>query len=88
MEHSPEAEDSVEDVEIPGVDEVHFKRLADEEVNNTTTTVTEEEEEALVVDADLAGKITINHNGIAMRQLTSNPTGRCWRRLISIVWLS
>lgn len=34
----------------------------------------------------LVGKITINLSGTETLRSISNPSGRCWRRLISIGW--
>lgn len=77
------------DAQIPGADEDNSNELVDEGVNKDITTMTTEEV-AVVRGAedDLAGRTTISRNETAMRLLTSSPTGRCWRRLISIVWRS
>jgi hypothetical protein len=80
---------NVVDGRIPEAGEDNSRELEDEVANKVTTTImTGEGEVVLVVGGDLAGKITTSPNEIAMRLLTSSRTGRCWRRLISIVWLS
>jgi hypothetical protein len=89
-------------VDLPEVDEVSAggegipevavdssRELVEEVANKvTTTTTTVEDEEVLVGAEDLVGKIMTSHSETAMRLSISNPTGKCWRRLISIVWLS
>jgi hypothetical protein len=80
---------SVADEQIPEVAEDNSRELEDEVASKATTTIMIEEDEAVrVVDGDLAGRIMTSRNETAMRLLTSSLTGRCWRRLISIVWLS
>jgi hypothetical protein len=89
VEPSPEGVVNAVAGEIPEVDEDNFKELEDEVANKVTTTIMIGEDEVVrVVEGDLAGRITTSRNEIEMRLLTSNLTGRCWRRLISIVWLS
>jgi hypothetical protein len=89
VEPSQEGGVNVVDEQIPEADGDSSRELEDEVVNKATTTMTTEEAVAVrVVEGDLAGRITTNHNETVMRLLISSPTGRCWRRLTSIVWLS
>ena len=66
----------------------NFKELEDEAVNSITTMMRGEAVVVRVVGDDLAGRITTSRNETVMRLSTSSLTGRCWRRLISTVWLS
>ncbi len=86
---SPEDGGNVVDEQIPEAAEDNSRELEDEVASKATTTIMIEGDEAVrVVDGDLAGRITTSRNETAMRLLTSSLTGRCWRRLISTVWLS
>lgn len=77
------------DAQIPGADEGNSNELVDEAANkDITTTIIEEVVVVREAEDDLAGRITTSRNEIAMRLLTSSLTGKCWRRLISIVWRS
>lgn len=88
METLHEDVDNVEDVEMAGVVAAGSRRSAVVVVHNITTTMIEADVEVHVVDEDLAGKTTTSHSGIVMHLLTSSRTGKCWRRLTSIVLLS
>jgi hypothetical protein len=89
VETSREGGVNVVDGQIPEADEDNSRELEDEVANKAITTIMIGEDVAVrVVDGDLAGRITTSPNEIAMRLLTSSRTGRCWRRLISTVWLS
>jgi len=86
---SPEGGVNAEDEQIPEAAEDNSRESADVVVSKDIITMIAEE--AVVVREvaeDLAGRTTTSHNEIAMRLLTSSLTGRCWRRLISTVWLS
>jgi len=75
--------------QIPEADGDNSRELEDEVVNKVTTTIMiGEAVVARVVEGDLAGRIMTSHNETVMRLSTSSLTGRCWRRLISTVWLS
>lgn len=87
----PSQEDEANEGEepIPEEEEDNSKESEDEVASKVTTNMTTGEAGVeLVVVEDSGGKITINHSGTAMRLLISSLTGRCWRKLISIVWLS
>src|SRR3954469_10283901 len=87
----PSLGDGVNVVEelIPEVAEGNSKELGDEVVNKVTTNmITGAAVVVLVVEEDLAGRITISHNGTAMPLSISSRIGKCWKRLISIVLLS
>lgn len=85
----PEDVGNVVEEEIPGVAEVNSNELEDE-VDNKVTTVTIPVVDEVVheVEGNLAGKIMTSHKETVMLLLTLSLTGRCWRRLISTVWLS
>jgi hypothetical protein len=87
----PLLEDGVSVVgeQIPEADGDNSRELEDEVVNKVTTTITTGEAVAVrVVEGDLVGRITTSRNETVTRLSTSSLTGRCWRRLISTVWLS
>jgi len=53
-----------------------------------TNMIVEEDAEVRGVEEGLVGRTTTSHNETVMHLSISSPTGRCWRRSISIVWLS
>ena len=79
---------NVVDVPIRGVAGDNFKGLEDEVVNSITTMMRVEAVVVRVVGDDLAGRITTSRSATVMLQSISSLIGRCWRRLISTVWLS
>jgi hypothetical protein len=90
-EVEPLREDGVNVVgeQIPEADGDNSRELEDEVVNKVTTIIMiGEAVVARVVEGDLAGRIMTSHNETVMRLSTSSLTGRCWRRLISTVWLN
>jgi hypothetical protein len=88
-EPSLEDGDNAVDEPTQEVDEDNSKEWEDEVANkDTTSMITGEDEEVLVVADGSDGRTTTSRNATAMHQLISSPTGRCWRRSISTVWLS
>jgi hypothetical protein len=91
VESSQEGGVSVADVATQEEAEVNSKELVKAEEVNRVATINmtlEVVAEVLVEDDDLDGRITTSHNEIVMHLSILNRIGKCWRRLISTVWLS
>jgi hypothetical protein len=87
----PSPEGGVNEVaeQTPEAAEDNSRELADAVASKvTTTTMPGEGGVVRGVDADLVGRTMTSHSATAMRPSISSLTGRCWRRLTSIVWLS
>lgn len=69
-------------------DEANSRELEGEVDNKDMAMTTGAGAEVHGVEDDLAGRTTTNHNETVMHLLISSPTGRCWRRSISTVWLN